>query len=129
MEPIIRNFRNSMTPGGSTARLVSLDDNPPTCTMTYSEIDPDQTSAHHIHPWEHEIYIIKGSGTLICDGKDYSIKEGDALFIQLGRERNLEWRCAGCRHALGLLHSVQDLFPVQGVEHPAHGHGESALEN
>ncbi|MCI0781148.1 MAG: cupin domain-containing protein [Chloroflexi bacterium] len=81
MEPVIRNFRNLFTPEGPSARLVWLDDNPPTCTMTYSEINPDQTSAHHIHPWEHEVYIIKGAGTLICDGKDYPVKEGDAILI------------------------------------------------
>ena len=81
MEPVIRNFRNLFTPEGPSARLVWLDDNPPTCTMTYSEINPDKTSSHHIHPWEHEVYIIKGSGTLVCDGKNHPVKEGDAILI------------------------------------------------
>jgi quercetin dioxygenase-like cupin family protein len=81
MEPVIRNFRNLYTPEGPSARMVWLDDNPTTCTMTYSEIYPDKTSSHHIHPWEHEVYIIKGSGTLVCDGKEYPVKAGDALFI------------------------------------------------
>ena len=81
MEPVIRNFRNLFTPEGPSARLVWLDDNPQTCTMTYSEIIAGQTSSHHIHPWEHEVYIIKGSGTLVCDGKNYPVKEGDAILI------------------------------------------------
>ena len=81
MEPVIRNFRNLFTPEGPSARLVWLDDNPPTCTMTYSEINPDKTSSHHIHPWEHEVYIIKGSGTLVCDGKNHPVREGDAILI------------------------------------------------
>ena len=81
MEPVIRNFRNLYTPEGPSARLVWLDDDPLICTMTYSEISPDQTSTHHIHEWEHEVYIIKGAGTLICDSKDYPVKEGDAIFI------------------------------------------------
>jgi quercetin dioxygenase-like cupin family protein len=49
--------------------------------MGYSEIYPGKTSTHHIHPWEHEVYIIKGAGTLICDGKEYPVKEGNAIFI------------------------------------------------
>jgi quercetin dioxygenase-like cupin family protein len=61
--------------------MVWLDDNPATCTMTYSEIYPNKTSSHHIHDWEHEVYIIKGSGTLVCDGKEYPVKQGDAMFI------------------------------------------------
>jgi quercetin dioxygenase-like cupin family protein len=81
VEPVIRNFRNIYTPEGPGARLISLDDGPPTCTMSYSEIYPGKTSTHHIRPWEHEVYIIKGVGTLVCDGKEYPVKEGDAMFI------------------------------------------------
>jgi quercetin dioxygenase-like cupin family protein len=79
MEPVIRNSR--IFEPGQPARLISLDDNPPTCTLSYSEIEPGQTSAHHIHEWEHEVYVIEGSGTLFCDGKEYPVREGDAMFI------------------------------------------------
>ena len=64
-----------------SGRLVALDDNPTTCTLSYSRIEPGKTSSHHIHTWEHEVYIIKGSGTLHCDGKEYPVKAGDAMFI------------------------------------------------
>ena len=80
MDPVIRNVRDIFD-GTNAARLINLDDNPPTCTLTYSEIPPGGTSAHHIHEWEHEVYIIEGSGTLICDGISYTVKAGDALFI------------------------------------------------
>ena len=81
MNPVIRNFRSVYTPGGPAARLIWLDDNPPTCVMIYSEIHPDQASAHHTHPWEHELYIIEGAGTLFCDGREYPVREGDAILI------------------------------------------------
>ncbi|NQW22369.1 MAG: cupin domain-containing protein [SAR202 cluster bacterium] len=80
MEPVIRNVRDVFD-GTKAARMITLDDNPPTCTMSYSEIPPGGTSSHHIHPWEHEVYIIEGSGTLHCDGKQYPVKAGDAMFI------------------------------------------------
>ena len=80
MDPVIRNARDIFD-GTNAARLINLDDNPPTCTLTYSEIPPGGTSAHHIHEWEHEVYIIEGNGTLICDGISYPVKAGDALFI------------------------------------------------
>jgi len=80
MEPVIRNVRH-VVGGPVSARLVKVDDNAPTCTMTYSEIPPDGASSHHNHVWEHEVYIIEGSGTLFCDGNEYPIKAGDALFI------------------------------------------------
>ena len=80
MDPVIRNVHDIFD-GTNAARLINLDDNPPTCTLTYSEIPPEGTSAHHIHELEHEVYIIEGSGTLICDGISYPVKAGDALFI------------------------------------------------
>jgi quercetin dioxygenase-like cupin family protein len=79
LEPVIRNIQSVFD--GTRAWLITLDDNPPTCTLTYSEIPPGGTSSHHIHPWEHEVYIIQGSGTLVCDGKEYPVKTGDAMFI------------------------------------------------
>jgi len=80
MEPVIRNISEHFD-GTNAARLINLDDNPPTCTLSYSQIEPGKTSAHHIHEWEHEVYIIEGSGSLVCDGKSYPVKAGDALFI------------------------------------------------
>ena len=80
MEPIIRNIRDHFD-GINAARLINLDDNPPTCTLSYSQIEPGKTSSHHIHEWEHEVYIIEGTGTLFCDGKEYPVKAGDAIFI------------------------------------------------
>ena len=59
MDPVIRNVRDIFD-GTNAARLINLDDKPPTCTLTYSEIPPGGTSAHHIHEWEHEVYIIEG---------------------------------------------------------------------
>ena len=81
MEPVIRNISSFGKPGDSSFRMIWLEDNPPTCTMTYSEIKPGKTSIHHIHPWEHEVYNISGAGTLVCDGKEYPVRDGDALFI------------------------------------------------
>ena len=64
MEPIIRNIKDFAA--GSPARLISADDNPALVTLAYSVIEPGGASAHHIHEWEHEVYIIEGSGTLVA---------------------------------------------------------------
>ncbi|MEC9309275.1 MAG: cupin domain-containing protein [Chloroflexota bacterium] len=81
MDPVIRNIKDTMSEDGSVARLITLDDNPPTCTLSYHVIEPGKTSPHHIHEWEHEVYTIDGSGTLVCDGNQYPVKAGDAIFI------------------------------------------------
>ena len=81
MEPIIRNAKADLTPENNITRLVTVDDGPPTYTMIYQEIAPGQTSSHHIHPWEHEVFIIEGSGTLVCDGQQYRVQAGDGILI------------------------------------------------
>ena len=79
MEPIIRNI--SAYPGEAPARLIGAGDNPPLVTLAYSVIAPGGASSHHIHEWEHEVYIIAGRGTLVADGVEYPVRAGDAMFI------------------------------------------------
>ena len=81
MEPVIRNAKILSTPDSRVTQLISLEDNPPTCTVGYNIIEPGRTSSHHIHPWEHEVYILEGSGVMMCDGKEYPVVGGDCIFI------------------------------------------------
>ena len=81
MEPVIRNVRDLQTPEIRSPMLISRDYNPPSNTMLFSEVQPGQSSPHHIHPWEHVVYVVQGSGTMFCDDKAYPIKEGDAVLI------------------------------------------------
>ncbi len=74
MEPVIRNIKNVFKGAGIPTHLISVDDNPPTCTLTHSVIEPGKSSSRHAHPWEHEVYILEGSGVLLGDGKEYAIK-------------------------------------------------------
>lgn len=76
LEPIITNRESK-----DSISLVTLANNPPTCTMSYSQFRHGETSRHHIHPWEHEIYIISGTGNLYCDDVAYSVGAGDGIFI------------------------------------------------
>ena len=81
MEPVIRNVRDMQTPETRSPMMISRDDNPPTNTLLFSEVQPGQSSPHHIHTWEHVVYVVQGSGTMFCDEKAYPIKEGDAVLI------------------------------------------------
>ena len=33
------------------------------------------------HSWDHVAYILEGHATLICDGKEHFVAEGDAVLI------------------------------------------------
>jgi quercetin dioxygenase-like cupin family protein len=81
LEALFRNIKGVYHPDGMRARLLQLYDNPPTCTVGYSKKPPGDSSSQNIHPWEREILIILGSGTLFRDGKEYQVKAGEAMFI------------------------------------------------
>jgi quercetin dioxygenase-like cupin family protein len=53
----------------------------PNFAMRVFEIAPDGYSPLHAHPWEHEVFILKGEGQLF-DGKNASpFKTGDIVFV------------------------------------------------
>jgi quercetin dioxygenase-like cupin family protein len=126
VEPVIRNYRSVYQPGGGPARLISPDDNAVTCTMSYSVIEPGQTSSHHIHPWEHEVYILEGSGLLVCDGKEYPVKAGDGMLIPGGVDHyTLNNQSSGALRRI----EVNPLSAAQGGAGPggSQGSGEPPL--
>jgi len=50
--------------------------------MRIFEMQPGIISPHHSHSWEHEIYVIEGSGEAVNhDGQKITIKKGDVIFI------------------------------------------------
>ncbi|HOZ45035.1 MAG TPA: cupin domain-containing protein [Candidatus Hydrogenedentes bacterium] len=53
----------------------------PNFEMRYFELAPGaETKAGH-HPWEHEVFIVKGSGTVAGADGEHTVGPGDALFI------------------------------------------------
>jgi len=49
--------------------------------MRLFEMEPGGYSPLHSHPWEHEVFILEGEGTVFGDGKEHKFKAGDVIFI------------------------------------------------
>ncbi|HUJ09033.1 MAG TPA: cupin domain-containing protein [Verrucomicrobiae bacterium] len=60
---------------------VSSRDGAPNFAMRFFEIAPGGHTPLHQHPYEHEIYVINGQGTVWREGKEVSIRPGDVLYI------------------------------------------------
>jgi quercetin dioxygenase-like cupin family protein len=49
--------------------------------MRLFEMEPGGYSPLHSHPWEHEVFILEGEGTVFGNGKENKFKAGDVIFI------------------------------------------------
>ena len=49
--------------------------------MRHFEIESDGYSPYHNHPWEHEIFVLEGKGTVIGDKETKAISPGDSISI------------------------------------------------
>ncbi|MEM2609856.1 MAG: cupin domain-containing protein [Candidatus Bathyarchaeia archaeon] len=49
--------------------------------MRLFEMEPGGHSPLHSHPWEHEIFILEGEGTLVGPEGERKFKPGDVIFV------------------------------------------------
>ena len=46
------------------------------------EVEPHGNTPYHTHAWEHEVYVLKGSGNVKRENDSVEISEGMALFVE-----------------------------------------------
>jgi quercetin dioxygenase-like cupin family protein len=62
--------------------LISKKDQAENFAMRLFEIAPSGNTPYHTHNWEHEVFVLQGSGEAKIDGKIYPIKKDTVVFIQ-----------------------------------------------
>ena len=62
----------------------------PNFTMRVFDLDPGGYTPRHAHPWEHEVFILGGRGTVISKGQVHKLKQGDAVFIPADEEHQFK---------------------------------------
>jgi quercetin dioxygenase-like cupin family protein len=60
---------------------ISARDGAPNFAMRFFEVAPGGHTPLHQHPYEHEIYVMAGQGTVWRAGTETPIQPGDVLFI------------------------------------------------
>ncbi|MBM32193.1 MAG: hypothetical protein CL764_04950 [Chloroflexi bacterium] len=75
MIPVIKNKKDFDNP------VLNITDGVPTVVSLYHDHEPGESSKHHSHDWEHQVYITRGNGILWVDEVEYKIKEGDFILV------------------------------------------------
>ncbi len=70
------------TPSGASIWwLLSEEDGTPHFELRYFELKPGRKTSGSPHPFEHEVYIVKGRGQIAGDDEVVEIEEGKAVLI------------------------------------------------
>ena len=64
--------------------LVHEADGAPNFYMRQFNVAPGGHTPRHTHDWEHEVYMLAGSGTLAGDEAEAPIAAGDCIFVPPG---------------------------------------------
>jgi len=78
----VNDAEESRTPHGKLVKwLLSKEIGAPNFEMRYFELDRRSKGKEEAHPFEHEIYVLKGEGVIMSGGVPHRIKPGDAILI------------------------------------------------
>ena len=62
--------------------MIGRADGAPNFAMRHFTVEPGGFTPHHSHNYEHEVFIVEGSGRVEQDGEFCDIRAGDVLFVQ-----------------------------------------------
>jgi quercetin dioxygenase-like cupin family protein len=54
----------------------------PNFAMRHFSIGPDGHTPLHQHCWEHEVYILSGSGVVVSEAGERQLEPGDAVLVE-----------------------------------------------
>lgn len=73
--------------GVKIRRIFVDDDGACNFHMRAFEVEPGGHTPLHTHEWEHEVFVLKGNGTVTSEKGQHEFKNGDAIFVP-GNERH-----------------------------------------
>ena len=67
---------------GVTIRwVIGPDSEAPNFHLRVFDVDPGGCTPLHSHPWEHEVFILEGKGTVTCEGNQEPLAPGEVVFV------------------------------------------------
>lgn len=85
--------------------LITEKDGAPTFAMRLYEVAPGGHTPHHAHGFEHEVFVVEGTGTVVGPDRERPFKAGDAIFIPADEMHQFRNTSAGVCKFLCLIPS------------------------
>ena len=91
-----KNIKAEPMHGGEEAKgvsmrwLISDKDGAPTFAMRMVEVELEGYTPYHTHPWEHEVYILQGTGVVVGEEGEKPYSAGDVVYIPPNETHNFK---------------------------------------
>src|SRR4030042_788625 len=89
----IQNYRQvkgiAAAPGVTMRVVAGTAEKAPTFVMRVFEIETGSATPLHTHPWEHEMFVVKGQGALKSGSTEKPLKDGDEIMVLPGEQHGV----------------------------------------
>ena len=83
---LVRDYRDVQAQetglDGVTVRwVISVPEGAPNFAMRVFEVQPGAVTPHHQHPWEHEVFVVAGTGEALGEDGVHPLSPGTTVFV------------------------------------------------
>ncbi|MGH7256582.1 MAG: cupin domain-containing protein, partial [Nitrospirales bacterium] len=61
--------------------MITARDGAPNFSLRVFDLEAGASTPFHAHPWEHEVFILTGTGTVRTEGRKTSFRAGACLYL------------------------------------------------
>jgi quercetin dioxygenase-like cupin family protein len=72
--------------GAKMAVMVGRGDGAPHFALRHFTVSAGGYTPRHSHDYEHEVFVVEGSGTVLLEGRERPIRAGDVIFVPADQE-------------------------------------------
>lgn len=83
--------------GVRMAMMVGRADGAPNFALRHFRVEPGGHSPRHSHDYEHEVYVVAGSGEVLLEGSYRRIGQGDVIYVPANSEHQFRAGDEGMR--------------------------------
>jgi quercetin dioxygenase-like cupin family protein len=70
-----------MPDGVQMREMITAEDGAPNFTLRIFDVEASASTPYHSHAWEHEVYILQGTGRVKTEGRETPFQTGDSVYI------------------------------------------------
>ena len=85
------------TEGATMAVMVGREDGAPNFALRQIRVESGGHTPRHAHDYEHEVFVVSGSGTVLLGGAEQPLRAGDVVYVPADHEHQFKASDEGLR--------------------------------